>query len=170
MIYELSVKSFCDGNADGSAISGLCDKLDYLQRLGWHLVAAVLSSAERRRGDIADYVNVPGYGTLEDFKRFRRRHERVRVIELVLNHIRSVSMVPAGGYAARLTGRDSYAERHRPALSAGADHPSTPSAPTDVDPWRRRTTGAVLHHSRTRITVTAVVREMLPCSTCSTWS
>jgi maltose alpha-D-glucosyltransferase/alpha-amylase len=94
IIYELPVKSFCDGNADGIGdFTGLYDKLDYLQSLGvtclWLL--PFFPSPLRDDGyDIADYVNVhPSYGTLNDFKRvLQAAHERgLRVvIELVLNH------------------------------------------------------------------------------------
>ena len=94
IIYELPVKSFCDGNADGIGdFTGLHDKLDYLQSLGvtclWLL--PFFPSPLRDDGyDIADYVSVhPSYGTLNDFKRvLQAAHERgLRVvIELVLNH------------------------------------------------------------------------------------
>jgi maltose alpha-D-glucosyltransferase/alpha-amylase len=94
IIYELPVKSFCDGNADGIGdFQGLSQKLDYLQRLGvtclWLL--PFFPSPLRDDGyDIADYVSVhPSYGTLDDFKQFlHAAHDRgLRVvIELVLNH------------------------------------------------------------------------------------
>jgi maltose alpha-D-glucosyltransferase/alpha-amylase len=94
IIYELHVKSFSDGNADGVGdFLGLSEKLDYLQDLGvtciWLL--PFFPSPLRDDGyDIADYRNIhPSYGTLDDFKAFltaahaRRFHV---VIELVLNH------------------------------------------------------------------------------------
>jgi maltose alpha-D-glucosyltransferase/alpha-amylase len=94
IIYELPVKSFCDGNGDGIGdFGGLHGKLDYLQDLGvtclWLL--PFFPSPLRDDGyDIADYVNVhPSYGSLEDFKRFlSAAHERGLkvVIELVMNH------------------------------------------------------------------------------------
>jgi maltose alpha-D-glucosyltransferase/alpha-amylase len=94
IIYELPVKSFCDGNADGIGdFRGACDKLDYLERLGvtclWLL--PFFPSPLRDDGyDIADYTTVhPSYGTLDDFKTFlEAAHGRgLRVIiELVLNH------------------------------------------------------------------------------------
>jgi maltose alpha-D-glucosyltransferase/alpha-amylase len=94
IIYELPVKSFCDGNGDGIGdFPGLCEKLDYLSDLGvtclWLL--PFFPSPLRDDGyDISDYVSVhPSYGTLDDFKRFldaaHQRRLRV-VIELVLNH------------------------------------------------------------------------------------
>ena len=94
IIYELPVKSFCDGNEDGVGdFQGLHEKLDYLQNLGvtclWLL--PFFPSPLRDDGyDVADYVNVhPSYGTLDDFKKFlQAAHERGLqvVIELVLNH------------------------------------------------------------------------------------
>jgi maltose alpha-D-glucosyltransferase/alpha-amylase len=94
IIYELPVKSFCDGNADGIGdFQGLSQKLDYLQNLGvtclW-LLPFFPSPLKDDGYDIADYVNVhPSYGTLDDFKTFlHAAHERGLqvVIELVLNH------------------------------------------------------------------------------------
>ena len=94
VIYELPVKSFYDGNADGVGdFSGLIEKLDYLEGLGvtclWLL--PFFPSPLRDDGyDIADYCDIhPTYGTLDDFRRFldaahgKRMHV---VIELVLNH------------------------------------------------------------------------------------
>ena len=94
IIYELPVKSFCDGNADGIGdFRGLHTKLDYLQSLGvtciW-LLPFFPSPLKDDGYDIADYVSVhPSYGSLDDFKLFlAAAHERgLRVIiELVLNH------------------------------------------------------------------------------------
>ncbi|MCL4811271.1 MAG: maltose alpha-D-glucosyltransferase [Vicinamibacteraceae bacterium] len=94
IIYELPVKSFCDGNADGIGdFKGLHEKLDYLQALGvnclW-LLPFFPSPLKDDGYDIAAYTSVhPAYGTLDDFKAFldaaHARGMRV-VIELVLNH------------------------------------------------------------------------------------
>jgi len=94
VIYQLHVKSFCDGNGDGIGdFKGLIGKLDYLENLGvtalWLL--PFYPSPLRDDGyDIADYGQIhPDYGTLGDFKRFlKEAHARsMRVItELVLNH------------------------------------------------------------------------------------
>ena len=94
IIYQLHVKSFCDGNGDGIGdFKGLLSRLDYLERLGitaiWLL--PFYPSPLRDDGyDIADYTRVhPDYGTLNDFQRFlNEAHARgIRVItELVLNH------------------------------------------------------------------------------------
>jgi maltose alpha-D-glucosyltransferase / alpha-amylase len=94
IIYELPVKSFCDGNADGIGdFQGLHGKLDYLERLGvtcvW-LLPFFRSPLKDDGYDISDYLDVhPSYGTLDDFKTFlQAAHARgLRVvIELVLNH------------------------------------------------------------------------------------
>ena len=94
IIYELPVKSFWDGNADGIGdFPGLLERLDYLQRLGvtciW-LLPFFPSPLKDDGYDIADYVSVhPSYGTLDDFKKFlHAAHDRGMqvVIELVLNH------------------------------------------------------------------------------------
>jgi maltose alpha-D-glucosyltransferase/alpha-amylase len=94
IIYELPVKSFSDGNADGIGdFQGLSEKLDYLEQLGvtclW-LLPFFPSPLKDDGYDIADYTSVhPSYGTLDDFKRFlQAAHDRGMrvVIELVLNH------------------------------------------------------------------------------------
>ena len=94
IIYELPIKSFCDGNGDGIGdFRGACEKLDYLQSLGvtclW-LLPFFPSPLKDDGYDIADYRNIhPSYGTLDDFKTFldaaHGRGLRV-IIELVLNH------------------------------------------------------------------------------------
>jgi maltose alpha-D-glucosyltransferase / alpha-amylase len=94
IIYELSVRAFCDSDADGIGdFRGLTAKLDYLQDLGvtalW-LLPFYPSPWLDDGYDIADYTDVhPAYGTLRDFKGFLREAHRhgLRVItELVLNH------------------------------------------------------------------------------------
>jgi len=94
VIYELHVRSFFDSNQDGVGdFPGLLERLPYLEKLGvtalWLL--PFYPSPLRDDGyDIADYFDIhPGYGTLEDFRRFlAEAHARgIRVItELVLNH------------------------------------------------------------------------------------
>ncbi len=94
ILYELHVRTFADGNADGIGdFTGLLGKLDYLQDLGvtclWLL--PFFPSPLRDDGyDIADYKNVhPSYGTLEDFQQFLdAAHSRQMqvIIELVMNH------------------------------------------------------------------------------------
>ena len=82
VLYELPVKSFADGNADGIGdFPGLLEKLDYLERLGvtclW-LTPFFPSPLKDDGYDIADYRNVhPNYGTLDDFRRILDgAHER----------------------------------------------------------------------------------------------
>ncbi|MFV0421261.1 maltose alpha-D-glucosyltransferase [Oleidesulfovibrio sp.] len=94
IIYELHIKSFHDSDGDGMGdMSGLIDKLDYLQDLGvtalWLL--PFYPSPLRDDGyDIADYMSInPDYGSMADFRKLlREAHTRgLRIItELVLNH------------------------------------------------------------------------------------
>ncbi len=94
VIYQVHVRSFYDGNADGIGdFRGLAQKLDYLQDLGvtalWML--PFYPSPLRDGGyDISDYTGVnPEYGTMRDFRALvREAHARgLRVItEVVINH------------------------------------------------------------------------------------
>lgn len=94
VIYELHIKAFRDGNADGVGdFKGLLEKLDYLQDLGvtaiWLL--PFYPSPLRDDGyDIADYYTInPAYGDVNQFKVFlQEAHARnLKVItELVINH------------------------------------------------------------------------------------
>src|SRR5690242_8081527 len=94
VIYELSVRSFCDGNGDGIGdFTGLISKLEYLENLGvttiW-LLPFFPSPLKDDGFDVSEYCDVhPDYGTLSDFKSFLKEahHRGMRVItELVLNH------------------------------------------------------------------------------------
>ena len=94
VIYELHVRAFPDGNADGIGdFKGLTEKLDYLHDLGvtalW-LLPFYPSPLKDDGYDMASYTEIhPDYGTLKDFKVFlREAHRRgLRVItELVINH------------------------------------------------------------------------------------
>ena len=94
IFYELSIRAFCDSNADGIGdFGGATWKLDYLHDLGitciWLL--PFYSSPLKDDGyDITDYYGVhPDYGTVADCRAFLiAAHERgMRVIaDLVLNH------------------------------------------------------------------------------------
>ena len=94
VIYQVNVRSFFDGNADGIGdFTGLTEKLDYLQDLGvtalWML--PFYPSPLRDGGyDIADYRGInPEYGTMRDFRNLvKEAHARgLRVItEVVINH------------------------------------------------------------------------------------
>jgi maltose alpha-D-glucosyltransferase / alpha-amylase len=94
VIYELHVRAFSDGNADGIGdFKGLTEKLDYLHDLGvtalW-LLPFYPSPLKDDGYDLASYTEIHAdYGTLKDFKVFlREAHRRgLRVItELVVNH------------------------------------------------------------------------------------
>lgn len=97
VFYELSVRTFADGNGDGKGdFPGLTGRLDYLKDLGvdclWLL--PFYPSPLRDDGyDVADYVSIhPDLGTIEDFKVFlREAHARgLRVVsDLVTNHTSS---------------------------------------------------------------------------------
>ena len=77
VIYEVHVRSFQDGNADGCGdFRGMMGKLDYLKDLCitavW-LLPFYPSPLKDDGYDIADYCNVhPQYGTLRDFSLFLR--------------------------------------------------------------------------------------------------
>ncbi len=94
IIYELHVKTFCDGNGDGIGdFTGLTGKLDYLQRLGVNCLWLLpfCESPLRDDGyDVSHFERVhPDYGTRYDFVRFlEAAHARgLKVItELVINH------------------------------------------------------------------------------------
>ena len=117
IIYELPVRSFSDGNADGVGdFPGLIDKLDYLERLGvtclWLLpfFPSPLKTMDTTSRTICDIH--PSYGTLDDFRRFLTPHTNANlqvVIELVLNHtsdqhswFRRARIAPPGSIRARL--------------------------------------------------------------------
>ncbi|MBN1575524.1 MAG: maltose alpha-D-glucosyltransferase [Chitinispirillaceae bacterium] len=97
VIYEIHVRAFRDGNADGIGdFIGLTQKLDYLVDLDvtaiW-LLPFFPSPLKDDGYDIADYYSIhKNYGTLRNFKRFlSEAHKReLRVIaELVINHTSS---------------------------------------------------------------------------------
>ncbi len=97
VFYEIHLRGFFDGNADGSGdVRGLTEKLDYLQWLGvdciWLL--PMYASPLRDGGyDIADFYAVhPDYGTIADVRALiEAAHERgMRIIaDLVMNHTSS---------------------------------------------------------------------------------
>ena len=73
VIYQLHVKSFYDGNADGIGdFKGLTEKLDYLQDLGvtaiW-LLPFYPSPLKDDGYDISNYQLIhPAYGSLKRFQ------------------------------------------------------------------------------------------------------
>jgi maltose alpha-D-glucosyltransferase/alpha-amylase len=94
VMYEVFVRGFYDGNADGNGdLRGVTAKLDYLQWLGvdclWLL--PFYESPLRDGGyDISDFLRVhPDYGTMDDaVTLIEQAHRRgIRVIaDLVMNH------------------------------------------------------------------------------------
>jgi alpha-glucosidase len=71
-IYQVYVRSFCDGNGDGQGdFIGLTSKLDYIKSLGVDAIwlSPIHPSPNRDWGyDVSDYEGVhPDYGTLQDF-------------------------------------------------------------------------------------------------------
>src|SRR5579859_1030419 len=94
IIYELHVKTFADGNADGIGdFDGLISKLGYLRRLGvtalW-LLPFYPSPLKDDGYDVSDYDRIhSSYGTLDSFDRFvaaAHAHGLQVITELVLNH------------------------------------------------------------------------------------
>lgn len=94
VFYELSVRAFCDSNADGIGdFNGLISKLDYLEDLGintiW-LLPFYASPLKDYGYDVIDHCAVNDqYGTLSDFKAFLKaaHKKKIKVItELILNH------------------------------------------------------------------------------------
>jgi maltose alpha-D-glucosyltransferase/alpha-amylase len=94
VIYELSVRTYRDGNGDGVGdFRGLTRCLDYLEGLGATAVWLLPFQPSPGRDDgydITDYYGVdPAFGDLGDFVRFveQARDRGIRVlIDLVLNH------------------------------------------------------------------------------------
>jgi len=73
VIYQVYVRSFCDGNGDGQGdFAGLVAKLDYIASLGVDAIwlSPIHPSPNRDWGyDVSDYDGVhPDYGTLADFQ------------------------------------------------------------------------------------------------------
>ena len=93
-IYQLWVRSFCDGNGDGIGDRyGVYDKLDYIASLGVDAIwfSPIYPSPNADFGyDVSDYKAIhPDYGTMEQFQRvLHRAHELgLKVLlDLVINH------------------------------------------------------------------------------------
>lgn len=94
IFYELYIRAFKDSNGNGHGdISGLIEKLDYIQDLGvdciW-ILPTYPSPLIDDGYDIADYYGVhEDYGTLEDMKRLIQEvhHRGMKIItDLVMNH------------------------------------------------------------------------------------
>jgi maltose alpha-D-glucosyltransferase/alpha-amylase len=95
IFYELYVRAFRDSNGDGHGdLSGVIEKLDYLQDLGVNCVwlLPIFPSPLKDDGyDVADFAGIhPDYGTLDDFKELiKQSHKRsIRIItDFVVNHV-----------------------------------------------------------------------------------
>jgi alpha-glucosidase len=90
-IYQVYVRSFCDGNGDGQGdFAGLTSKLDYIKSLGvdgvW--LSPIHPSPNRDWGyDVADYEGVhPDYGTLDDFAQLVEA-AHARGLKLILDEV-----------------------------------------------------------------------------------
>ncbi len=91
VIYQVYVRSFCDGNGDGQGdFAGLTGKLDYIKQLGVDAIwlSPVHPSPNRDWGyDVSDYEDVhPDYGTLADFDRLLAE-AHARGIKVLLDEV-----------------------------------------------------------------------------------
>src|SRR6202034_2007063 len=94
VIYQVTVNSFLDSNADGIGdFKGLTSKLEYIRDLGvntiW-LMPFYPSPLKDDGYDIADYQNVhPQFGTLDDFRYMLQEAHRLGlkvITELIITH------------------------------------------------------------------------------------
>ena len=90
-IYQVYVRSFCDGNGDGQGdFAGLTSKLDYIKSLGVDAIwlSPIHPSPNRDWGyDVADYEGVhPDYGTLDDFARLVEA-AHARGLKIILDEV-----------------------------------------------------------------------------------
>lgn len=93
-VYQIYPISFCDSNKDGKGdLKGIISKLDYLQKIGIHLLwlSPIYESPMADMGyDISDYRKInPMFGTMEDFDTLlaeaKKRDIRI-IMDLVVNH------------------------------------------------------------------------------------
>ena len=93
-IYQVTLKSFFDGNDDGIGdLIGLTTKLEYIKELGMETIwisPHYASPMDDNGYDVSDFYQVnPEYGTLLDFKALIKKAHNLglRIItDLVLNH------------------------------------------------------------------------------------
>ena len=93
-IYQIWIRSFCDGNNDGIGdLYGVYSKLEYIQSLGvdgiWF--SPIYPSPNADFGyDISDYKNIhPDYGDLEQFRKVLHKAHSLGlkvILDLVINH------------------------------------------------------------------------------------
>ena len=82
VVYQIYVRSFCDGNGDGIGdLAGITKKLPYIKELGAEYVwiTPFYRSPMRDNGyDVADYYSVdPLFGTMEDAEEMLREADRL---------------------------------------------------------------------------------------------
>ena len=93
-IYQIWVRSFCDGNGDGIGdLYGVYDKLEYIRDLGVDAIwfSPIYPSPNEDYGyDVADYRDIhPDYGTLDQFRRVLDKAHSLGlkvILDLVINH------------------------------------------------------------------------------------
>ena len=93
-LYQIWIRSFCDGNGDGIGdLYGVYDKLDYIRSLGvdgiWF--SPIYPSPNADYGyDISDYKSIhPDYGDLAQFRRVLEKAHSLGLkvlLDLVINH------------------------------------------------------------------------------------
>ncbi len=91
VVYQVYVRSFCDGNGDGQGdFRGLLAKLDYIASLGVDAIwlSPIHPSPNRDWGyDVSDYDEVhPDYGTLDDFKALTEA-AHARGLKIILDEV-----------------------------------------------------------------------------------
>ena len=94
VVYQIYVRSFCDGNGDGIGdLAGITKKLPYIKDLGAEYVwiTPFYRSPMRDNGyDVADYYSVdPLFGTMEDAEEMLREADRLGLklmFDMVFNH------------------------------------------------------------------------------------
>ncbi|HYS46540.1 MAG TPA: alpha-amylase family glycosyl hydrolase [Rhizomicrobium sp.] len=107
-IYQVYVRSFCDGNGDGQGdFIGLAGKLDYIKSLGMDAIwlSPIHPSPNRDWGyDVSDYEGVhPDYGTLEDFQRLVEA-AHARGLKIILDEVLAHTSDEHGWFAASRDG------------------------------------------------------------------
>jgi alpha-glucosidase len=108
VIYQVYVRSFCDGNGDGQGdFAGLTGKLDYIRSLGVDAIwlSPIHPSPNRDWGyDVSDYEKVhPDYGTLEDFARLTDA-AHARGLKIILDEVLAHSSDEHAWFAAAAGG------------------------------------------------------------------
>jgi len=112
-VYQVYVRSFCDGNGDGQGdFAGLIGKLDYIAALGVDAIwlSPIHPSPNRDWGyDISDYDGVhPDYGTLADFDALVKA-AHARGLKVLLDEVLAHTSDEHAWFAAS---RDGDADRH----------------------------------------------------------